>query len=492
MNDAAALQQSYDGVPYTARPVPQSHPDRLYVLARLHGLAAAPVEKARILELGCATGGNLLPLAAHLPDADCVGLDLSERQIAQARQRARAAGLGNLRLEAGDVTEPDWPLRLGRFDYVIAHGLYSWVPESVQTVLLDIIARLLSPRGVAYVSYNTYPGWHQRGVVRALMRDATMGLEDPPARCRRARAVLGELAARHQGDGAYGAMLAQEAERVGALDDSFLLHDLLEVENRPVWFRDFAASARAAGLQWLSESNLSTSRPENRPAGHPLPFANEAAADPIDREQAIDFWLNRSLRESLLCADGIALNRDLDQKALEHFRVSAQGAVEPAADGQGQVFFQLGAVRIGLKAPAAIAALAGLLNAGPAGLPVAALCAASPAPSEVRQLLFDLAVRHLVDLSGRPADFAATVPERPHLSALARLQAEAGEAVTNRQHRPVLLDDPLARRLLRRLDGDHDRAALEAALAGDGGEPVTAPQLEAILGAFTASALLTA
>ncbi len=490
MTQALALQQSYDGVPYTAQPVPQSHPDRLCVLAHLHGLAAAPVETARILELGCATGGNLLPLAAHLPRAECVGLDLSERQIALARQDAAAAGLDNLRLEAGDVTEPDWPLRLGRFDYIIAHGLYSWVPERVQAVLLDIVARLLAPRGVAYVSYNCHPGWHLRGIVRSLMQQATAGIADPGARCIAARSALERLRENQQGGEAYGAVLAQEAERVAALDDSFLLHDLLEHENRPVWFRDFAAAAGEAGLQWLSESNLSVSRAENRPAGLHLPFGEDG--DIVEREQALDFWLNRSLRESLLCGANHRLDRDLVPTALDTLWVSAEGTADPHAAATGETFFQLGSVRVGLRAPAAVAALRVIVQAGPGGLALHDLLAASPAPEEVRQLVFDLAVRNLVELAPRAPDFLADVPERPLLTRLARRQSARGEAVTNFRHRPVLLDDPLAHRLAPLLDGGHDRAGLTAALARDGGAPVPPARLEAMLGAFAMSSLLSA
>jgi len=67
---------SYDEVPYESQSFPQSHPNRLATLGRLFGLSPAPVAQCRVLELGCASGGNLIPMAYHLPESEFVGLDL--------------------------------------------------------------------------------------------------------------------------------------------------------------------------------------------------------------------------------------------------------------------------------------------------------------------------------------------------------------------------------------------------------------------------------
>src|SRR5690606_12966976 len=159
---------SYDLVPYTSYPYARSHPDRLATIARLFGMRPAEVERARVLELGCASGGNLVPIAEELPDAELVGIDLSARQVHDGQAAIPELGLRNVRLVHGDLSTVDesW----GRFDYVVCHGVYSWVPRSVQDRILEICAANLAPQGVAYISYNTYPGWHLRESVRHMMR----------------------------------------------------------------------------------------------------------------------------------------------------------------------------------------------------------------------------------------------------------------------------------------------------------------------------------
>ncbi|MDA1098048.1 MAG: class I SAM-dependent methyltransferase, partial [Proteobacteria bacterium] len=168
-----SLHESYQATPYPSRPVPLSHPDHLYLVGRLHGLAPAAVTGARVLELGCGAGGNLLPMAATLPNGQFFGIDLSERQIQMAQAAARAANLGNVEFRAGDALSLASSLAetaAGQaFDYIILHGLYSWVPLDVQTALLPLCRGLLASNGLIYISYNTYPGWHARGLVRQLM-----------------------------------------------------------------------------------------------------------------------------------------------------------------------------------------------------------------------------------------------------------------------------------------------------------------------------------
>lgn len=142
--NTTSLHETYQATPYPSRPVPLSHPDHLYVVGRLHGLTPTEVTGARVLELGCASGGNLLPMAASLPEAEFVGVDLSERQIEMAQAGAAAGGLENVEFLAGDALS----LLAGglgrRFDYIILHGLYSWVPVEVQAALLPLCRRLLT------------------------------------------------------------------------------------------------------------------------------------------------------------------------------------------------------------------------------------------------------------------------------------------------------------------------------------------------------------
>src|SRR5262249_49773642 len=121
---------SYDEMPYMHRAFPQTHPDRLATLAKLFGLTPPDLETCRVLELGCASGDNLIPMAVTLPNAQFVGLDFSERQIDEGQGIVEALQLANIELRHADITHIDqsW----GNFDYIICHGIYSWVPEAVR------------------------------------------------------------------------------------------------------------------------------------------------------------------------------------------------------------------------------------------------------------------------------------------------------------------------------------------------------------------------
>jgi SAM-dependent methyltransferase len=158
MNEVVGhLTNPYDEVLYPSRTLPQTHPSRLATVAFLRGMQPASIGRCRVLELGCGTAANLIPMAFHHPESEFVGLDLAERPIAFGRSNISALGLHNITLHLMDLCEAN-PERLGCFDYIIAHGVYSWVPQSVRERILAISREMLNPQGVAYISYNAYPG----------------------------------------------------------------------------------------------------------------------------------------------------------------------------------------------------------------------------------------------------------------------------------------------------------------------------------------------
>jgi SAM-dependent methyltransferase len=185
---------SYDEVPYDSNPFQQTHPSRLFTIGTLFGLRPAPVQRCRVLELACAGGGNLMPMADYLPDSEFVGIDLSAKQIADGQAIAAQLGLKNLTLRQANILDVD--ASYGSFDYIIAHGVFSWVPGAVRQKILDICSQRLNPNGIAYVSFNTYPGWHMRGMIRDMMRYHSGRFNQPQERVRQARALLDFLASR--------------------------------------------------------------------------------------------------------------------------------------------------------------------------------------------------------------------------------------------------------------------------------------------------------
>jgi SAM-dependent methyltransferase len=224
---SAAKPFSYDVVPYQSNPFPQTHPEHLATIATLFGLQPAPVERCRVLELGCASGGNLIPMALALPEATFVGVDLSERQINDGLEVVRALGLKNLELKHLSITEVDEGF--GKFDYISSHGVYSWVPNAVQDAMLDVCRKSINPNGIAYISYNVYPGWRMRSMIRDMMLFHAGPVADPKERVEQARAMLEFLSQSTAKDNnPYGTFLKQEVELLSKHSDSYLFHEHLE------------------------------------------------------------------------------------------------------------------------------------------------------------------------------------------------------------------------------------------------------------------------
>jgi methyltransferase-like protein/SAM-dependent methyltransferase len=318
--DAQSTTNSYDEVPYESHPYPQTHPSRLATIATLFGLSPPPVDKCRVLELGCASGGNLIPMAEALPESWFVGVDLSARQIGDGEKIVRSLGLGNISLRHASILEVDESY--GSFDYVICHGVFSWVPVSVQKKILDICAKRLTPQGVAFVSYNTFPGWHMRGMIRDMMRYHALRFDTPDLRIKQARALLDFLtqSARQDG-GAYATLLRTELESLRHQADHYLYHEHLEDVNVPLYFHEFAELAEKHGLRYLGEARLTT-----MVTGNFTPDVQKAletvATDQIQAEQYMDFVRNRTFRETLLVRADAAPNWGIQPAAIHNLHIS--------------------------------------------------------------------------------------------------------------------------------------------------------------------------
>jgi SAM-dependent methyltransferase len=204
-DDGARSAADYSLLPYPAMPVTLSEPQHLAALAILFGLDPPDVERASVLELGCASGGNIVPLAARFPRASFCGIDLSQRHIDDGGKRIAELALENISLEQGDLTALDPAGQ--RFDYVICHGVFSWVPRAAQDAIFRICRQVLAPNGMATISYNVLPGWHLRMVIRDLCRRYA-GVEGSPLRrVARARAALRQIAEASSETQPYGQLL---------------------------------------------------------------------------------------------------------------------------------------------------------------------------------------------------------------------------------------------------------------------------------------------
>jgi len=472
-----ATDHSYDELLYADLAFYHTHPSNLAVVATLCGLEPPAVTDCRVLELGCGTGFNLLAMAQSLPAARFVGIDLSPRQIERGREIAAAVGCDRIDLHAADVTTLD--ASYGQFDYVIAHGLFSWVPGAVRGAILAACRRHLAPRGIAYVSYNTYPGWHLRTILRDVMRFHAPAGAPPLEQARRGRAGLEQvLAALPDPDTLYGRFLRAEVESLRGDSDTYLFHEFLAPDNQPLLFEEFARMASEHGLQFLAEARFGTNTFVQTPQ---LQQTLDAVSDDlVRREQHLDFLRNRFFRQSLLChadrrpswlpsAGSVSRLRVFGRVELldpgptgvdesERFRLDGLRVVETADPVLRGMLHHL---RAAWPRPVSVAELvAGAF--GPGGFPAGI-------PTEV--LAGPLAVRGYADglwhLLAYDPPFVTTVSERPRACPLARWVAEQTDEVTNRLHRPVRLAEP-ERAVLRRLDGQTARDRLSSELSGNG------------------------
>jgi SAM-dependent methyltransferase len=499
---------SYDEIPYASDPYPRSHPDHLATVAVLFGMAPPPVDRCRVLELGCARGGNLIPMAVSLPRGRFVGIDSSAHQVSSAREVIAALGLGNIAVEHLCIRDVD--AGLGTFDYIICHGTYSWVPAEVQDGILAVCARNLAPDGLAYVSYNTYPGWHLRGLVRDLLCYHVRRYPRPRDRAAQARAVLDFMARSVSAEErAYSNLLKEEYEYICNRPDSYLLHDHLEEVNDPIYFHQFVARAEARGLRFVSEVQGSIIAPDDFPPTV-AETLHRLSSDAIEMEQFLDFLIDRKFRQSLLCRDTITPAGAPQPDRLARLFVAAQ----PQAPHRPASFAHERLTR---------AALQHLYEVWPRVLPFGALLDAArtrlgaealpgqdaAGPDRDAQDLAEDLLRcfhsNLVELHTAVPPFALELSERPVASPLARLQAAAGTPVTNLRHEAGQLS-AFGSHVLRHLDGRNDRAALLEILVGlarkgdlgvpeimpdgDGGAPRDDERLREVLGPSLDACLL--
>ena len=474
---------SYDAVPYPSRAFPQTHPDRLATMATLFGMKPAPVEHCRVLELGCGDGGNLIPMAFGLLQSQFVGIDLAARPIAKGQALVEALGLANIRLLQLDVMDvmPD----LGVFDYLIAHGLYSWVPPSVQDKILALCQAHLAPQGVAFVSYNIYPGYHVQGMVRDLMRFHVRTLADPEERITQALAFLGFMAESQEEPDTYRTLLKQRLEDLLERPRNSLYHDELAEINLPVYFHEFVERAGRHGLQFLSEATFSTMQDRAFPDRVREVLVALAQGDILLKEQYLDFLKCRKFRQTLLCHQDVSLDRGVTPEKVMSFCVASPASpVSPQPDVRSSAVEefrgQFGAA-MSTGHPFAKAVIMELVESWPRLLTFNELLARSRAalgpetpgadagPERdglgLAKILLATYAAGLVELHVHVPEFVMEVSERPLASPLARWQARESRMVTNLRHATIQLEGELVRHLLVLLDGTRDRAALLRDLA---------------------------
>jgi SAM-dependent methyltransferase len=485
---------TYPGTVYSA-----AHIDRLASMAFLHGVDSPELKTCRVLELGCNRGLHLIGMALLYPEAQFVGVDVSEASIASASDLAEALELSNISFRAMDIAQLTG--RPGECDYLIAHGLYSWVPDTTREKILEICGRVLADNGIALISFNTYPGWHLRQLVVEMMNLHTAGIEDPIEKLKQGAAFAGTVLRAVGEDSPVASLIQSEVESLLSKDPLVTYFDDFFAENTAVYFSEFMRRARLHGLQYVSEAEITRLSLESLPAE-----AGElirGIEDVVTREQYVDFFRLTRFRHTLLCRDGVLLDRGNLAFRLTRMYIASSlqpsGPAEINSDADARFRTQTGGI-ITVNQPFVKAVVTELANAWPARISFAELLERASAtvtppqqdPAEMlNKVLFRMLNPNLLEIDIVPYPFPSEVTEKPVASKLARLQAANGSEVISMRHHVVDLDDPAARTVLRLLDGTRDRRQILESATLVGCE-LNFDQLEIILHRMLALSLLVA
>ena len=297
-------QTIYSELGYKSMPFPYTTPATLEAYAALVGVSAPNPKTARVLELGATYGGNIISQALFNPDATFVGIELSQEQVEKGNEVIANAGLTNVSLVQSDIASIG--SEIGTFDYIIAHGVYSWVDDGVKDALLRLIDEHLAEDGIAYVSYNTYPGWHTMEEVRQLMmfsnRDkAQFNHKEKVLHGKTIGSIVGSQILK------YDNLKERNSKFLGALrsvmqkDEYYVGHDHLEPNNDPVYFYQFNDHLGAHNLAYLCDADLTLSMVRSFDADIADTLDKLALNDHVAQEQYLDFILDTTFRKSIIC-----------------------------------------------------------------------------------------------------------------------------------------------------------------------------------------------
>lgn len=297
-------QTIYSELGYKSMPFPYTTPATLEAYAALVGISAPNPKTARVLELGATYGGNIISQALFNPDATFVGIELSQEQVEKGNEVIANAGLTNVSLVQSDIASIG--SEIGTFDYIIAHGVYSWVDDGVKEALLRLIDEHLAEDGIAYISYNTYPGWHTMDEVRQLMMFSN---RDKDQFNHKEKVLHGKTIGSIVGSQIlkYDNLKERNSKFLGALrsvmqkDEYYVGHDHLEPNNDPVYFYQFNDHLGAHNLAYLCDADLTLSMVRSFDADIADTLDKLALNDHVAQEQYLDFMLDTTFRKSIIC-----------------------------------------------------------------------------------------------------------------------------------------------------------------------------------------------
>jgi ubiquinone/menaquinone biosynthesis C-methylase UbiE len=448
-------ENPYHTVRYLTFPRFETHPDRMAAAATLFGLRPAPVRGCRVLEIACGDANNLIPMAYYLPESRFVGVDLADQAIEAGRRVVAELGLSNIELIAADLR--DIGDSFGAFDYVVAHGLYSWVPADVRDALMSVVRARLAPQGVAFISYNAFPGRHIRQMLREMMLYHTRNARDANERLEQGRWFLEWLAKSRAVASTWRAMLDEEIARLLEYRPSSLAHDDLGECNDSFYLHEFADHAARHDLQYLCDAS-------NRQPFDARGVLGWLNGTPVERAQYSDFSQLRAFGETFLCAAEVSVNRSPDPAVFDSMSFSSSAhLVDDQIEG-------LNGVRLTAGQPSVEPVALAMGRHYPLPVAFQDLLPYVETRESLRHTLAAMVFTSFAQFHVHDFACERSVTAKPVASRLARYYARDSYRVPNVRHGLAELDEA-GRHLIRLLDGTRDLAAIARDLSMYEGAP---------------------
>ncbi|PSM52680.1 SAM-dependent methyltransferase [Campylobacter blaseri] len=320
-------EKSYDEIPYPSKSFALTQPDHLNAVLQLFGFFAEKISSARVLEIGCSFGGNIIPFSIANPNSYVVGIDLSGVQIEAGQNIVNFLGLKNLNLYQKNIL--DYNNEFGFFDYIICHGVFSWVNKEVQNKILEVIKNSLSPNGVACISYNTYPGWKNMDILRDIMTFRADLLKKNGQNIDNSNIVsYGKGAIEFLRNYSYlNETLKDMAKNVLEKSNYYIYHEYYEEVNQPIYLYEFNNMLSKKGLSHICDSEISKTIPlyQHENINMEEALSNECGDDSIAKEQYYDFIYNRQFRTSIIThinnKNNIGISKNFKIKNLENINI---------------------------------------------------------------------------------------------------------------------------------------------------------------------------
>jgi SAM-dependent methyltransferase len=475
--DRTSAEFTYDEVAYPNYVHPASDSEYACVAGRFYGWRGRDPAAASVLEIGCGEGVNLMAIAGAFPGSRCVGFDISARAVERGRRLATTSGLDNVDVHWGDLTS--YPRDGERFDYILCHGVLTWVPPAVRAAVFEVIAGRLAPGGVAYIGYDALPAAASKQAIVGLLRQFVPREADSKTRVETAVTLIESLARNQHKSSRLKAEFDDIVRRLPEMAPAYFIHDWLEAHYAPMSVEDFAAAAGAVGLAYAGDVSLTDvhTRDIDAAGRHILAAAEDSL---VTLAATLDVLRgSRMYRTDMLVRPEAPPERMPFPPADLSCSLLGEPHVDVADDGRRTLVLKLGAIgNPSFDDPDQVAVLEWLAARSPEEFQLAEIAASTDlAPGFVDNFVRTLAVMGVLEAHVTPAPFTVSPGERPRAGRLARgLLAEGRDNVVALRHKAMMMTDPIRRRILTLSDGSRTRQEIAEGLRGavDGTAPTLA------------------